>query len=94
MTKPARSRRRKSAGGSLPIRVTSLRFNPADPIRLAQALLLNAAERAARAEGKPRAFLAGHDRLADIPPNNHLARNRKEETHDHQYDDDHIPDES
>lgn len=85
MPEPSRRRRRASTTGSLPIRVTSLRFNPADASLLAGALLLNATEHAARQQGAPRPFLAGHDRLADI--SNHT--NREETTrHDHDTTDD------
>lgn len=78
MPDPAPIRRRSSTTGSLPIRVTSLRFTPADASRLANALLLNASEQAARRDGTPRPFLAGHDRLATITN----APERKETTDD------------
>jgi len=81
MPKPSPRRRRRSSTGSLPVRVTSLRFNPADPSRLANALLLNASEQAARLEGKPRPFLAGIDRLSDITTNTTNTQ-RKEQTND------------
>jgi hypothetical protein len=63
--KPARSQtRRGSATGSLPIRVTSLRYAPPQASLLAGALLLHATEQTAKQSGTDRMFLAGRDRLA------------------------------